>query len=97
MKINWSPLSLERISEIADLISQDKTGAALNWIDSIFEAMTKVKEFPKMGRVVPEVEQENIREIFVGNYRIIYQLEEKQISVLTVRHGKQLLSDDDLE
>ena len=50
-----------------------------------------------MGRIVPEVEQENIRGIFVGNYRIIYQLEEKQISVLTVRQGKQLLSNDDLE
>jgi toxin ParE1/3/4 len=96
MKIKWSPLSLERISEIADYISQDKPGAALNWIDSIFESMNKVDAFPKSGRMVPEVGLEDIREVFVGNYRVIYRIEDDRLSVLTVRHGKQLLSKDDL-
>ena len=34
---------------------------------------------------------ENFREVIFGNYRVIYRVEENQISVLTVRHGKQVL------
>lgn len=96
MRIIWSPLSLGRISEIADFISEDKPGAALNWIDSIFDSINKISDFPDTGRIVPEVHHKDVRETFVGDYRVIYKIEKKQISVLTVRHGKQLLSKEDL-
>jgi toxin ParE1/3/4 len=92
MRINWSPLALERITDIADFISQDKPKAALNWIDSVFDSIDKISSFPKNGRIAPEVNREDIRETFVGDSRVIFRLQKKQISVLTVRHGKQLLS-----
>lgn len=96
MKIQWSPLSLERISEIAENIAYDKPGASVNWVDSVFEAVERLKQFPESGRIVPEMKRQDIREILLGNYRIIYRIEDQYISILTVRHGKQLLSKENL-
>ena len=43
---------------------------------------------PELGRIVPELELENIRELIEGNYRIIYRKSEKQIiEILTIHHS----------
>ena len=49
-----------------------------------------------MGRIVPETNHRKIRELIYTHYRIIYRIEEKQISILTVRHGKQNLPANDI-
>jgi toxin ParE1/3/4 len=96
MKIRWSPLSLNRIVKIAGFIAEDKSDASEQWVDSIFKSVENLMEFPEMGRIVPEIQRKEIREILTGNYRIIYRIDKDLISVLTVRHGKQLLSKKDL-
>ncbi len=51
----------------------------------------QLKSTPEIGRIVSEINYRKIREIIYGNYRIIYRIEKKQISILTIRHGKQIL------
>jgi toxin ParE1/3/4 len=91
MKIVWSPLAVDRVSEIAGYIAQDNPVAAESWINTVFKKVEDLKAFPERGRIVPETDSKTIRELIYGNYRIIYRLEEKRLSVLTVRHGKQVL------
>ena len=91
MKIIWSPLAVDRVSEIAGYIAQDNPVAAESWINTVFKKVEDLKAFPESGRIVPETDNKTIRELIYGNYRIIYRLEEKRLSVLTVRHGKQVL------
>lgn len=91
MKILWSPLAVDRVAEIAEYISQDSPVAAENWINTVFKKVEGLKEFPKSGRIVPETDGRTIRELIYGNYRIIYRIEEQRLSILTVRHGKQML------
>ena len=95
MRIFWSPLSIERVSEIADYIAQDNPVAAKKWINAIFKKAEELKAFPECGRIVPETNNKAIRELIYGNYRIVYRLEEKRISILTIRHGKQVLPVDE--
>ncbi len=87
----WSPLAIDRTTEIAEYIAQDNPSAALIWIETLFDKVQLLKSSPKSGRVVPETHREYIRELIYGNYRIIYRVEKNRISVLTVRHGKQIL------
>jgi toxin ParE1/3/4 len=47
--------------------------------------------FPRLGRIVPELEIENIREIIVGSYRVIYRIREDDVQLLTVHHGARPL------
>ena len=91
MKLTWSPLAIERVSEIAEYIAQDKPSAAQRWVDKIFNSVEKLSEFPESGRVVPELNNKMFREIISGNYRIIYKHETSEILILTVRHSKQIL------
>ena len=91
MRIIWSPLAVDRASEIADYIAQDKPSAAEKWIDTVFSKVEQLKSSPEIGRIVPEISDSQFRELIYGNYRIIYRIETKQISILTIRHGKQIL------
>ncbi len=97
MKIIWSPLAINRASEIADYIAQDKPSAAKRWINEVFTKVEQLKSFPQIGRVVPEISDSKFRELIYGNYRIIYRMEIKQISILTIRHGKQILPIDEIK
>ena len=96
MKIVWSPLAIDRAAEIAEYISSDNPAAAREWVDKIFEKVALLSSSPEIGRVVPEIERKEIREIIFGNYRIIYRLESVSISILTIRHGKQILPVDEI-
>lgn len=95
MKIQWSTLSIDRIIEIAEYIVEDKPGASEKWVNSIFNSVERLQKFPESGRKVPEVNRDEIREILLGNYRIIYRIDKEMISILTIRHGKQLLYEED--
>ena len=96
MKIIWSPLAIDRASEIAEYIAQDKPSAAEKWINTVFSKVGQLKSSPEIGRVVPEIRNDKFRELIYGNYRIIYRIEKTQISILTIRHGKQILPIDEI-
>ena len=92
MKIIWTELAVEKPEEYADYIALDKPGAALKWVESIQNSVDRLLEFPQIAREVPEICRADIRELIEGNYRIIYRLETDGLSVLTIRHTKQLLN-----
>ena len=96
MKIIWSPLAIDRASEIAEYIARDKPSAAEKWINMVFSKVEQLKSSPEIGRVVPEIRNDQFRELIYGNYRIIYRIEKTQISILTIRHGKQILPIDEI-
>jgi plasmid stabilization system protein ParE len=62
MKTQWSPLAIERISEISDYIARDSPMAAERWIHSIFDRVEQIKDFSKSGRSVPKKDVENTSE-----------------------------------
>ena len=90
MKIIWSPLAVERMEEISDYIAYDKPLAANKWINNIFNKVELLKNNPKMGRIVPELNIDTIRELIFGNYRLVYRFDMKSIIILTVRNFKHL-------
>lgn len=48
-------------------------------------------DHPRSGRVVPELGQDFVREVILGNYRTIYRLLNDEVQVLTIHHGARLL------
>jgi len=97
MRIIWSPLAVEKAAEIAEYISRDNPTAAKNWVDTVFSKVEQLKSFPESGRIVPEINNKDFRELIYGNYRIIYQVEKTQVSILTIHHGKQILPIDEIQ
>jgi len=97
VKIIWSPLAIDRVAEIAEYIAQDSPNSAQKWVESTFQVVERLEKFPKSGRIVPEIIQDDFREIIHGNYRIIYRLQTEIVSILTVRHGRQILPIDEIK
>ncbi|NHZ85591.1 MAG: type II toxin-antitoxin system RelE/ParE family toxin [Planctomycetia bacterium] len=96
MKLIWTELAVEKLEELADYIALDKPLAALRWTETIQKSVIKLTKFPQSGREVPEIKRTDIREIIDQNYRIIYRIETERISILTIRHCKQLLNQKDI-
>jgi addiction module RelE/StbE family toxin len=90
MKIVWSPLALVRVEDIARYIAEDNPDAALRWVDDLFATVERLADFPKSGRLVPEVGSARIRELIFGTYRVIYSVKD-QVDILTVRRSSQLM------
>ena len=90
MKVEWSPLALDRVSEIARYIAKDNPDAAERWVSQLFDSVERLADFPESGRIVPEVGVRRIRELIFGAYRVIYSVKDK-VEILTVRRGSQLL------
>jgi plasmid stabilization system protein ParE len=96
MKIIWSPLAIDRASVIVDYIAQDKPLAAQKWIETLFSKVESLELSPEIGRIVPEIGDKQFRELIYQNYRVIYKIDHNQISILTIRHGAQILPTDEI-
>ena len=65
MEVIWSPLALEKVGDIADYIALDKESAAKKWVNDIFDKAENIGAFPELGRLVPELNNPNYREIIL--------------------------------
>jgi toxin ParE1/3/4 len=97
VKVVWSPLAVERAYEEARFIANDKPGAALKWLDGLFESTEGLELFPESGQVVPEIASRDYRQIIYQSHRVVYRIEAKRISILTVRRSKRLLDPAELQ
>ena len=95
-KLIWSPDALDDIEAIGNYISRDSEIYAESTVLKIYEGPQNLVNLHKQGRVVPEVRDEDIWELFVFQYRIIYEIKCKEIHILTVLHGKRLLDKDQI-
>ena len=93
VRINWTDQSLDDIDNIAEFIAKDSVKYAKIQVNRFFECVENLNKYPKSGHIVPEIGDEAIREIILGNYRIIYHIiTEKHINILTVHNSNRLLS-----
>ncbi len=90
-QVVWSPEALNDIEEIARYIERDSHFYAASVVTRILQKTSLLKTFPFSVRVVPEEMDENVREHFVSNYRIIYDIRDNFVYVLAVVHGKGML------
>ena len=87
-KIIWSPSSLNDLKQIHEYISNDSPNQANKFINKIINYAEQIIDFPKIGNVVKEFNNDNIREITYKPYRIIYRIVSKlEIRILGVIRG----------
>ena len=85
----WSyPAKLD-LKQVHDFIAKDSKYYAQKVVKDIVEKSEVLDPFPKMGRIVPEISDPNIREIFIYSYRLVYQISSEQIHVLALIHSKR--------
>jgi addiction module RelE/StbE family toxin len=88
VQINWTFQAINDLKDIADYISKDSTLYAKRQVLKIRNRTDILKSHKRSGRRVPEIQDKNIKELFEGNYRIIYKIvSETRIDILTIHHS----------
>ncbi len=88
-KIIWSEQARDDLQAIVLFIAQDNPPVAASFGYLLMSKVDVLAQFPQFGRVVPEENDETVREIIFRSYRIIYKvLAEKQIvAIARIWHG----------
>ena len=96
-RLNWTDQSISDLINIADFISSDSKRYAKITVGRIRASAKQLKIHPYCGRLVPETDINTLRELIIGNYRLIYCLiSSDQIDILTVHHSAKRLDTDEL-
>ena len=89
--IRWTRQAADDLESIADFISEDSIHYASLFVINVLGAVQRLENFPRSGRIVPESNDPIIREIILGNYRIVYRVKPEIVEILTIYHGARLL------
>ncbi len=96
-QVKWTPQAADDLDTIAEFISRDSPHYAGLLVANILQTVDRLIDFPQSGRIVPEIGDRSLREIILGNYRIIYRLRSDAAEILTVHHGARLLDPEKLK
>jgi addiction module RelE/StbE family toxin len=96
MRVVWSKESLYQLAEIEAFIAQDNDAMALKFTDLIFSRSLIIEQNPLLGRIVPEFNRPEIRELIIEGYRLVYKIDKEKINILTVFEGHRLIKRSDI-
>ena len=92
MKVTWTIHARERLFEIEDYITtQGSPKNAEQFIRRLIDRAKILADFPNSGRIVPEYNSEEYRELIEAGYRIVYRVRKDEIEIETVYEPRRLL------
>ena len=89
--VRWTVGARHDLQEIVLFIASDSPTYAAATAERIVGAVERLQRLPKLGRTVPEYEDTQIRELLVGNYRIVYRVQATRVGILAIVHGSREL------
>jgi plasmid stabilization system protein ParE len=87
MRVTSTRLAKTDILRIRFRIAHDNPRAADKWVRAIRDRVRLAGRSPRLGRKVPELDRDDIREGIVGNYRIVYRIRAPIVEILRVFEG----------
>jgi len=93
VRIIWSPDAADDLESICEYIAEDSDYYARVFAHGVIKAIERLIIFPESGRVVPEYDQKDIREIIFQNYRIVYRVKSDTIEIVAITHGARLIEE----
>ncbi len=87
--VKWSVPARNDLKQIHDYIAKDSKFYAQNVIQEIVAKTETLTELPEIGRIVLEISDQNIRELIVYSYRLIYEISVAGIEILAIIHGRR--------
>lgn len=86
MKVLWTDAALSQLEAIRDFLGQTSSDYAQRVVERLVNRSEQIATFARSGRMVPEYEIDEVRQVIESSYRIIYLIKEEQIEVLAIVH-----------
>ncbi|WP_197492453.1 type II toxin-antitoxin system RelE/ParE family toxin [Methylomonas methanica] len=93
----WSKPAREDLHSIHQFIARDSKLYANRVTQDILSKVDVLATMPKLGRTVPEIGEENVREIGIYSYRILYELIGETVYIHGVIHKRRDFKQEDLQ
>ncbi len=90
-RIAWSPQALKDLESIRTYIAQDSQQYADLVVRRIIAAVEHLENFPESGRVVPEWNSRELREVVLPPFRIVYRHRSDRVEIVAVFRSSQAL------
>ena len=90
-EIVWTERARQDLQEIAEYIARDSKAYAQSFALRLRQGVQRLRDFPESGPIIPEDPQGAVRQVVVGNYRVMYRLTDKGVVILTVVHGARIV------
>ena len=92
VKVVWTDSAIFDLNEIGEYIAKDSERYAQLTIERLFNAVDILEEHPRSGKMVPEFENDKLRELIRFNYRIVYYIVDNfRIDIITVHRCERLI------
>lgn len=91
MRVRWTNTAIDHLTSIYEYVGQNSSLYAERLVDRLTRRSEQIGKFPESGRVVPEYQDDQIREVIERPYRIIYRIKADEIDIIAVIHGAQPL------
>jgi len=85
--VKWTEVAWSDLEAVADYIAKDSRYYAAGFVREVREAARSLRRFPERGTVVAELNEPTIREIYIRQYRLIYEVGQKRVGILGFIHG----------
>jgi addiction module RelE/StbE family toxin len=86
-QLRWTLASQQDLVELGDFIARDSIVYSIKEVERMIVAAEGLQSNPLMGRVVPEYRREDLRELIVRSYRLVYLVRGPEVIVIRVVHG----------
>lgn len=94
IRVRMSRRARRDLRAIVRFIARDDSVAARRWAERLADRVYTAAATPRGGRVVPEYRRDDVREVFVRAYRILYRVRPAELVVLAFIEGHQQLPAD---
>jgi toxin ParE1/3/4 len=88
-RVVWSAAAIADLSAIAEYIARDSEQYASTVVTRVLDTAASLDDLAERGRVVPEVADESVREVFVFSWRLIYRVQRETVAIVAIVHQKQ--------
>jgi addiction module RelE/StbE family toxin len=89
-EIRWTFQAVEDLEAIRDYVARDSEHYARLLVERLYHSVDRLIAFPESGRIVPEFQRPDLREVILGSYRVVYQLKGGIAEVVTIFHSARL-------
>ena len=97
-QVIWTIKAVEHIEEIGLFIEKDSPFQARRVVQLIIKETRKLKDYTRIGKMIPESQKDEYRELRVFSYRILYKiLSEDRVVIIGIVHGHRLFDPDWLD
>jgi plasmid stabilization system protein ParE len=88
-EVVWTLEALDDLESIGEYYERTSPAYAASLVERLYTSVGVLEEHHRIGRKVPEIDHDLVRELIVGQHRVVYQLMRDRIEVVAVLHTRQ--------